>query len=354
MFQPFCSLDVIREVYLVKLRETIRSAITWLFETDLKQGHLLLAVHSEPGDVDSEGDPVNPANALRLQTCVPQRESLYWDRSYNRGCFATIAAWHVFRVCPEAVTRRFIDETVLPNLPVAYSAGIDRAEREKQPTSKSNVLQWLHFSCLLLLYDELGWDENVLPEGVNRDDLRLSKIAETQEQFEKYVSRLKTSSVDGWSVEHEELDRVLLLAEELGLDRLKSKKSYGLAVSRVRQTRKRIQERRRTTKFNTGPKQWMTARSLSNGPWELLCTNHEAYLRVASDADVIPARDRLFEFLLSDYSFMSSWDRADAKMIPRWWDIYPVATICSTLLDLKVEGRPALIRCEAFQPWLTR
>lgn len=346
MLQPFCHLDRIQDKYIGRLKEAIRSSVTWLFATDLKPGRLLLAVHSKSADA-------NPAKDLRLETCIPQREALTWDRSYNRGCYASMAGWLLFRVCPEVVTAQFINYIVLPKLPVAYDVGIDRAHRDKQPTSKGNVLQWLHFSCILLLQDHLGWEENMLPEGVNRADLDLEQVLETQERFEKQVSRLKTSSADGWSIEHEELDRVLLLAEEMGLDGLKSKRSHSLAVSRIRQTRRRIRDRRRTTKFSTGPKQWMAARSLSNGPWELLCTNHEAYLRVAGEADVIPARDRLFEFLLSDYSFMASWDRADASMVGRWWQMEPVAMICATLLDLKLEGESymKLLTLE-FSTWL--
>lgn len=334
LLQPYCHLDRIRDRYLYRLEETIRSSVTWLFATDLKPVRLLLAVHSE----STNDDIINKARDQRLEMCVPRREALKWDVSYNRGCYASMAGWLLFRLCPEVVTTRFINEVVLPKLPVGYEAGIDRENRMKQPTSKSDVLHWLHFSCLLLMQDEVGWDENKLPEGVNLGDLDLRQVIETQERFEKRVSRLKTSSADGWSIEHEELDRVLLLAEEMGLDRLRSKRSHSLAISRVRQTRKRILERKRTTKFTTGPKQWMAARGLSNGPWELMCTNHEAYLRVAGEPDVVPARDRLFEFLLSDYSFMASWDRADANMVGRWWSIQPVAMICATLLDLKVEG----------------
>ncbi|KAK3350289.1 hypothetical protein B0T25DRAFT_458542 [Lasiosphaeria hispida] len=335
LLQPYCHLDRIRDMYLIRLEEAIRASVTWLFMTDLKPVRLLLAVHSVPAEEASE----NTARDQRLAICAPQRDAKYWDLSYNRGCYASMAGWLVFRVCPEAVTARFIKDVVLPNLPVAYEAGIDRDKRNRQPTSKSNVLHWLHFSCILLLQDELGWEENELPESVNRSDLDLANLHETQERFEKQVSRLKTSSADSWSIEHEELDRVLLLAEEMGLDRLRSKRSHSLAVSRVMQTRKRIKDRRRTAKFSTGPKQWMAARGLSNGPWELMCTNHESYLRVAGEADVIPARDRLFEFLLSDYSFMASWDRADTNMVGRWWSIQPVAMICATLLDLKLEGK---------------
>ncbi len=237
-----------------------------MFATDLKPVRLLLAVHSEPAEVNSEGEPVNPANATRLESCVLKREELSWDRSYNRGCYVAMAAWYVIRLCPEAITNRFVDEILLPHLPISYKLGMDRAHRDKQPTSKSNVLQWLHFSSILLLYDELGWEEADLPEGVTRADLNAKEVEESQERSEKHVSRLKASHADGWSMEHEELDRVLLLAEEMGLDRLKSKKSHSLAGSRAKQTRRRIQDRNRTTKFNTGPKPWMTARSLSNGP----------------------------------------------------------------------------------------
>ena len=348
LLQQYRTLDEIRDAYLARLRHVIRSTITWLYTTDLKPGRLLLAVHSQPATVNAEGEPTNPRTTTRLESCAVKRYKLTWDTSYNRGCYATIANWYALKLCPEALVtpddHTFIRQVVFPELPIAYRLGMERANRDKQPTSKGNVLGWLHFSTILMLHDELGWDENELPEGVSRQDLQLDAIKETQQRFEKYVTRLKTSQADGWSMEHEELDRVLLLAEEmavnLGFDKYESlKRSHGLAISRAKQTRRRINERRRTTKFGAGPKPWMTARSLSNGPWELLCTNHESYLRVADDSHAIPARDRLFEFLLSDYSFMASWDRADAAMVGRWWDIQPVAMICSTLLDLKLEGK---------------
>jgi hypothetical protein len=78
---------------------------------------------------------------------------------------------------------------------------------------------------------------------------------------------------------------------------------------------------------------------VSHGPWELLCTNHQSFLRVTDDSNIRAARDRLFEFLMSDYSFMTSWDRADSDMIGKWWDVEPVSVICATLLDLKLDGR---------------
>ncbi|KAK4161191.1 hypothetical protein QBC43DRAFT_292255 [Cladorrhinum sp. PSN259] len=323
------SLNAIRDEYLAKVGDVIGDTLSWLFATDLKQGRLLLAVNS-----NHESD-LSP----RLKQCLPKREGIKWDTSYNRGCYATMAAWYVYKKCPTVITPELAEKVLLPLLPRGYEVGMERARRYKQPTAKGNVLQWLHFSSILLLYDNL--------DGIRYDydseHMDTNAVRDAQREFEKHVSRLKTSQADGWSADQDELDYVLLLAEEMGLQMLNSNlnsNSHHLALSRAKQTKGRVRNRKRTTKFHQGPKPWMAVRSLSNCPWELLAIHHEAYLRVAEDeASAIAARDRLFEFLLSDYSFMSSWDRADENWIGTWWDIEPVAMICATLLDLKLEGK---------------
>ncbi|KAM7213096.1 hypothetical protein V8F06_011519 [Rhypophila decipiens] len=351
LLDPILSLETIRTTYLKRMHPIIRACVCWLFATNLKPDRLLLAVHSRSTSADNrDREGLTETETKRIVDCSDKRLSLSWDHSYNRGCYATMAAWYAFKLCPEAIDtpddHSFVSQIVLPNLPVAFEFGKSRANRDKQPTPKGNVLGWLHFSVILMLYNDLAWEENEspTPTDVNREDFNRRSILEAQQLFEKYVSRLKTSQGDGWSMEHEELDRVVLLAEEMAVhldfERFDSlRRSHSLAVSRARHTRRRIQNRKRTTKFNPGPKPWMAVRGLSKGPWELLCTNHESYLRVADYGNVIPARDWVMEFLLSDYSFMSSWDRADANMVGRWWDIQPVAIVCSTLIDLRLEGK---------------
>ncbi|KAK4183825.1 hypothetical protein QBC35DRAFT_83621 [Podospora australis] len=335
---PLRRLDDIRNAYLLRLKSVIRSTLTWLFATDLKPGRILLAVHSSASSTQADTE-------RELHYCNRHRWFLNWDKSYNRGCYATMAAWFVYQVCreaiilPEEISNEFVDEVLLPRLLVAYNFGISRGKNDHQPTPKANVLQWLHFSAILLLHDALGADENA-DHPVHGTGLDLHEVKDTQERFEKQVRRLKTSHVDEWSAEHDEVDRVFLLAEEMSLKLLSTNDiSHKLADSRAGQAKKRIKGRRRTTNFHAGPKPWMVQKGLSNGPWELLCIHHEAYLRVADYVDVMAARDRLFEFLLSDYSFMTSWDRSDGSMVGSWWDIQPVAMICATLLDLKVEKK---------------
>ena len=335
LLQRFCSLDNIRESYLEKLRQFIRSSLVWLINTDMRPGRLLLAVRAaeEPADLESQ-------LSERLQQCEKNRVRMRIDQSYNQACYATLAVWYVMKHCPEAVAGDFVIDILLPRLNRAYESVQKRASRDKEPTPKNDVLQWLHLCCLFLICNgKVGTNEKgeyvdgFMASGLDRHDL-----LKTQQKFEKYVSRLKTSQIESYSVEHEELERVILLGEELGLDEIPTQFTFSLASSRALQTRKRIAERKRTTRFNPGPKAWKGLRVTSNGPWELLCTNHQSFLRVADDSNIRAARDRLFEFMMSDYSFMTSWDRADSNMIGKWWDLEPISVICATLLDLKLEG----------------
>ena len=324
-----------RVAYLDKLRRFICSALVWLINTDMKPGRLLLALRSSDPPPDLESQP-----SERLQQCEKGRIGMVIDQSYNQACYATLAVWFVMKHCPEAITGDFVVEILLPKLDKAYESVQKRASRDKEPTPKNDVLQWLHLCCLFLIGNEkVGTNEKGEDiDGFMASGLDQQEILKTQQRFEKYVARLKTSQIEAYSMEHEELDRVILVGEELGLDAIPTPFTFSLASSRVLQTRKQIAERKRTTVFIPGPKAWKGARVTSNGPWELVCTNHQSFLRVADDSNVKVARDRLFEFMMSDYSFMASWDRAESNMIGKWWDLEPTSAICATLLDLKLEG----------------
>ncbi|KAH7357226.1 hypothetical protein BKA65DRAFT_524383 [Rhexocercosporidium sp. MPI-PUGE-AT-0058] len=325
LFERHQPLNDMRAAYLSKLLQFIRSSLVWLINTDMKPRRLLLALRSDEPPPDMETHP-----SRRLERC-----------EQNRACYATLAVWYVMKHCPQAAPDDFKSKVLLPKLRRAYEAVQKRASRDKEPTPKNDVLQWLHLSCLFLICNEqFGVDKSGNPvDAFTLSDLDRQEVVRTQQKFEKYVSRLKTAQVESYSIEQEELDRVLLLGEELGLDAIPTPFTSSLATSRALQTRKRILQRQRTTRFNAGPKTWKGSRVMSNGPWELLCTNHQGFLKVADDASIKAARDRLFEFLMSDYSFMTSWDRADGNMVGKWWDLEPVSVICATLIDLRFEGK---------------
>ncbi|KAK0100648.1 hypothetical protein ONS95_007101 [Cadophora gregata] len=336
LFERFQPLVKIRAAYLSTLLGSITSILTWLINTDMKPRRLLLALRSDKAAPDMETQP-----SKRLRRCEQNRVQMHTDQSYNQACYATLAVWYVMNHCPQAASDTFKSAILLPKLTRAYEAVQKRASRDKEPTPKNDVLQWLHMSCLFLICNgEFITDTNkTAADGFSLSGLDRQEVIRTQQKFEKYVSRLKTAQADSYSIENEELDRVLLVSEELELDAIPASSTASLALSRARQSRKIILQRQRTTRFNPGPKTWKGSQAISNGPWELQCTNHQGSLRVTDDANIKAARDRLFEFLMSDYSFMTSWDRADGNMVGKWWDIEPVSVICATLLDLKFEGK---------------
>ncbi|KAH8205701.1 hypothetical protein TruAng_000195 [Truncatella angustata] len=269
----------IKEYYLNKIRYVLGGAIHWLVNTDFKSSRLLLGISAKEND---ESKSIPPP---RLTECEHDRADASFDRDYNRSCYATIAVCQALAVSPNG-------------LPV----------------------------------DPFGM------AGVKREDL-----LHTQQRFQKYASRLKGNKGKYYSPRHEELDRIVLLGEELDLQSIGDNIAAAAAIAQIKsradQTRARLEARTRTGRFNQGP----TARNARyeplNSPWELLCTNHELYLRTAPKSSTESARNRVFQFMTSDYSFMASWDRSDGDMVAKWWDFEPSAIVCATILDLKTEGK---------------
>jgi hypothetical protein len=332
LLDKVCSLDEMRVAYLAKLRRHIRAVLIWLIETDLRPRQLLL-----PLKIDRELEYTEPrVSPARIQDCHEQRESVNVDRSYNQACFASLAVWYVMKYCPQAITEDLKSKILLPQLRKAYTSVEKRRTRgQEDPTPKNDVLQWFHLCCLLLILRQPAGQDK---DGYAVSGLDFSELSKTQLKFQKYVTRLKTKQNEPYSLEHEEMDRLVLLGEELGLQALETPYTSGLALARAKQTRKRIADRQRTTRFSPGPIAWKSSRITSTGPWELSFLNHHSFLRITEDLNIRPSRDRCFDFLLSDYTFMTSWDRADSNMIGTWWDIEPLSVFSATLLDLKSES----------------
>jgi hypothetical protein len=192
-------------------------------------------------------------------------------------------------------------------------------------------------SCLLLLWQEFHSEDDT-PDALKTKE----RIVNSQEYREKIVKRLRKSQSELYSPEDEELDRLFLLADELGLP---AGTSANLARARAEQTRTRISKRSRTDMFNCVPRSAgvrKSSRITSNAPWELSFLNHCSLLRASLDptkeVDTGHSRDACFEFFLSDYTFMTSWDRADKSMIGKWWDIEPGAVVGATFVDMIGEG----------------
>jgi hypothetical protein len=69
------------------------------------------------------------------------------------------------------------------------------------------------------------------------------------------------------------------------------------------------------------------------GPWELNCLGHHIPLSLGITSHAEDCLTACKEYLLSDYTFMGTWDQSKANAIGEWWDIDPSSIICNTLLN---------------------
>lgn len=315
-----------------------------MLEANIERGKLLLPVDSGATPEVAENNPRHG----QVRDCRKRRRRIRVDRSYNQVCFVTLAIWFVIHNCPEAITADVKTRLLWPKLRVIYEIS-ERQDSEdvEESTSKNDVLRWFHLSCLLLICQPPSESAN---DGSNIDGftvagLERNIIKKAQEKCEKSVTRLRKSRIEINSIEDEEVDRLFLIGEELKFQSLRSSTSASLVEARAEQSRRKIYERKPTTIISPGPisvKQGKTSGTTSKGPWELHCLNHHSLLRTTLDnsSETSPhaSRDTCFQFLLSDYTFMTSWDRADSTMVEKWWDFEPGSVISATLLDLKIEG----------------
>ena len=299
-------------------------------KAEVKVGKILLPTH--PGFA-STGPKMNAHSGRERVVTI--------DSSFNQACFKRMAVWYVWKYCRVLFTDDFRAYILANGLGAIPNEGeLSEAKVDKESTPKNDVLLWLDMSCLLLLWQKFHSEDDT-PETLK---VQQRIIANSQEYHEKIVKRLRKSQSELYSTEDEELDRLFLLAHELGLP---AGTSANLAKARAEQARTRISKRGRTDMFNCVPRSAefrKSSRITSNAPWEFAFLNHCSLLRTSLDptkeVDTAHSRDACFEFFLSDYTFMTSWDRADKSMIGKWWDIEPGAVIGATFLDMIIgEGK---------------
>ena len=316
-----------RRRFLFRVQTNIQLAIIWMTKAEVKLDKILLPIKPQSA---STGPKMNAHRGRERAVAI--------DSSYDQACYTRIAVWYAMKYCKDTFTpqfRTYISSYGLGSLP--DPAESSEARVDKESTRKNDVLRWFDTSCLLMLWRELHPEDDD-PQTQEAE----VRILRSQERCEKIVKRLRKSQSELYSTEDEEVDRLFLLGEELGLP---AGTSASLAKARAEQTRSRIAKREKTELSDCVPRSASirnSLRTVSNAPWELSCLNHSSLLQTSLDSSkeisLSQSRDACFEFFLSDYTFMVSWDRADKSMIGTWWDIEPGAVICSTLLDVIAKG----------------
>ena len=332
------SLDEIRDNYLKNIRVRIHEVLVWVLKADNKAdnntGELLLPIAEGHSEI----------NNTRRSSCTSMRGTIKRDKTYNQAYFQSLTVWYVMKHCKSAITTQFKSEVLLPELKKLVQDNERSKYEDGVSTAKSDILKWFRFRCLDLMcrqpLDEAG---NLL---WNTEPKLKEDIYKSEAVCKKFVLRLRESREGPDSISDEEIDRLYLLGEELfDFQTLAPDQSpTDLAQARAIEAQQRIESRKPTSHFNPGPKTGNDlTRAPCHAPWELNCLNHHSALQAALWSqgldDLGDRRNNVFQFILSDHTFMATWDRAENSMIGKWWDMEPASVICATLIDLKIRRK---------------
>ena len=334
------SLDRIRDDYLKMIRNRILEVLVWVLKADNTTGRLLLPIAKGHNELNTI------RNNIRRSSYESMRDTIKRDKSYNQAYFQSLTVWYVMKHCERAITTHFKSKVLLPELEKLVEDDDEKRKYEDRvSTAKSDILQWFRFRCLdLMCRQPLDEGGNLL---WNTKLVKLkSDIHRSEAECKKFVLRLRESRGGPDSISDEEIDRLYLLGEELfDFQTLAHDQSPAdLAQARAVEAQQRIESRNSTSHFNPGPKSGNDlTRAPCHAPWELNCLNHHSALKAALWSkeldDLGDRRNNVFQFILSDHTFMATWERAENSMIGKWWDMEPASVICATLIDLKNRGK---------------
>lgn len=389
------SLDRIRTNYLETIRHRILQVLVWVLKANNTSGQLLLPIAKGHAELQSER-----RSNCRITRPLVKRDTSY-NQAYFQSLTVWYVMKHCKEaITPNFKSNILLPE--LEKLAKEDNEKRKYSE-DRVSTAKSDILQWFRFRCLdlmcreplqengnslwyngLALETEIGrsmreCEKFVLrlresrqgPDSTTDEEIdRLYLLGEelfdfriqtptpaqpkaltqdqthgqsTQNQNQRSHSADASSSQSGQDGRSTDATQQSQGAQTV-YAAAPSSRPIDLAQARALETQRRVETRKRTSQFNPGPKSGVgSTRFPCHAPWELNCLNHHSTLQVAVWAkdivDLGKRRDNVFQFILSDYTFMTTWDRADSSMIGRWWDMEPTSVICATLIDLKSQSR---------------
>jgi hypothetical protein len=322
--QPLQEMSVLYKEALLK---HIELACIWLLNAPPSTYPILPSVVL--GDPESEN---------RRYDYLPDasNETVSAFQQLERIWYHTIIIWYVLHHCPGALKS---PETIM--LLRSRMTSLEHVGTYyTQDDPKASLLQWYHYSCFLQIC------KNPESEGgasvfVNRPEK--DPIAAQEMTWKNKAQKSLKPAGKGRSnraLEDHHVANLALLAEELFSN---SADTTGLPNQSVSYAKEFILNRDWTTILNPGKEDRKQANHTIQDispPWELVSLNHHSLLRPevgASEEKVEAALDICQEFLFSDFTFISSWDRSDTSMVSTWWDLLPSSILSATLLDRKLE-----------------
>lgn len=310
--------------YLTRIQTYLRAIVSWIVHLDIKGKQLISSVSYNRRHEFSSGVPTLQFDAVD-------------------ACFRVMTVWYVMYYEPGIFDDRTKNFVRLNISKLDMFQEFDGISPKKKSELKISLLRWFRHSCITQLRN---WLEVKAVEQYN--------LQAEAERVVKLSTRRRATDHEIYKPDDEIVDRLSLLAEELfpaestPLNTTDSKVKLSAQVELCSNlARARLALRSKTSKFHAGIQKSKAGRDRDKerapSPWELECLNHHGLLMGAinqpEDSEAIKAaKDDCFDFLSSDYSFLTTWDSSRKSMLSEWWSYEVSAVVCSTLLDLKSRG----------------
>ncbi|RFU28998.1 hypothetical protein B7463_g7345, partial [Scytalidium lignicola] len=296
------------KAYRSKVKKAIQAICVWIMHVEFNRNRSMVpsASGTSPRVEHDDYDNNNPPDPFD-------------------ACYQVMAIWYIMHHCQDVFDSEIqkLKDTMKGSDLVDIS---DTMQNKRDSSLKLSLLQWYRRSCILRIRTYLGLEIS-----------HMSNLPDPARRAVRLSGKARTEQLDTYSAEDELEDRLALLATEIFPG------TYAREVDIVvREARKRISQRTKTTTFNAGTKKLKSGRVRACSPWELVCLNHHnllwAGLNQQEEVDVKAIKDDCFEFLASDYTFLPSWDTSKREMLRQWWDYDVSSIVCATLLDLKIKA----------------
>ena len=202
-------------------------------------------------------------------------------------------------------------------------------------------LRWYHSHSFINICKSLERDDPEAYEShgfASKSLLHHKKWAESwQAKTERTMRLFEKGGLTYESLDYD-IGYLALLIHELGIPEEPLSKR---GVSCIESCKNILNRCKKTTVLSPGRSnvvRWDPGHTIRSAmprpaPWELSCLGHHITLCMGVTSNPDQCLRDCQEFLLADYTFMSSWDQSKTNSVAEWWNMDTSSIICANLLD---------------------
>jgi len=278
-----------------------------------------------------------PAQPDHKTSCGKFQES----RSRGHRWYCALIIWYVMKECDKVFLDDEIREQLWKTIEVFQAMKNDQNDDALLRHEELHLcfLRWYHSHSFIQICGQLEAKD---PPRFSQLHIDLDKHKKWAESWQVQAEKFLRLFGQGRLVDHaldQEVAHLAFLADEISISKIPLTQHGRSCLSYAKDL---IQKRKETTTLSPGRSlilRWDASHDMRSAmprpaPWELSCLAHQVAL---SFHGLSPNPEECMKdckaFLLSDYTFMTTWDQSKTDAIGHWWDVGTSSIISATILD---------------------